>query len=340
MKMDSNILFLKQEDAIKAGILDMKACLADTERALTMLSNGEIENPAKTSLKIYKNDEYYFKLNSMPIYLGGEIDRPGVKWAGESPMNMKTHIHPMGIDIMILSDPETVLPVCIMDATLVTAMRTSACTVVAAKYMKKAGKQSVALIGAGVIGRTMLMALRDIDADFGEIRFCDLDMEKAKAVAQDFKDELDIHVTENAEQAIRGADIVITATTANKQIVQRGWIEDASLILQVGMNEYPIECITETDQLVVDNWNQMYKFKGSNFLKLYEEGKVSREKTIELGDLVSGKKTARKSDEQKLMYMSRGLGCLDVMVGNRVYLTAKEMGIGQILKLWDEPIWV
>ena len=91
MKMDSNILFLKQEDAIKAGILDMKACLADTERALTMLSNGEIENPAKTSLKIYKNDEYYFKLNSMPIYLGGEIDRPGVKWAGESPMNMKTH---------------------------------------------------------------------------------------------------------------------------------------------------------------------------------------------------------------------------------------------------------
>lgn len=339
MKKDSNILFLKQEDAIKAGVLDMKACLADTEKALAMLSDNEIENPAKTSLKIYKDNEYYFKLNSMPIYIGGDINRPGVKWAGESPLNLRTHEHPMGIDIMILSDPETVLPVCIMDATLVTAMRTSSCTVTAAKYMKKPGPQSVALIGAGVIGRTMLMALRDSDAEFSKIRFCDLDIEKAKLVAKGFEGELDITVTDSAEEAIRGADIVITATTANKQIVQHDWIEDTSVILQVGMNEYPIECITETDQLVVDNWDQMYKFKGSNFLKLYEEGKVDKEKTLELGDVVSGKQVARKNDSQKMMYMSRGLGCLDVMVGNRVYLKAKEMGIGQTIKLWDEPIW-
>lgn len=341
MKENSNILFLKQEDMIKAGVLDMKLCLSDVEKTLTLLSDNKIINPSKTSMMVYKNDgSYHFKLNSMPSYIGGDINRPGIKWAGESPLNIKTKLNPMGIDIMILSDADTVLPVAIMDATLITAMRTSACTVTAVKHLIAGNAKEVTVIGAGIIGRTMLMALRDSGLKFSKIRLCDLYKEKAQILADEFKNELNITVTDDTEAACWNTDIVISATTAKKQVVNEEWLNKCTLGCQCGMNEFPTEAITGADVLVVDNWDQLNGYTASSFAKLSEEGLIKKETTLELPDLVAGKVKGRNNDNQRIMYIARGLACLDVMMGDRIYKYADEMNIGQQLSLWDSPIWV
>src|SRR5699024_2238470 len=133
---EANILFLSQEDVIKSGVLDMKECLKDVEQALKMLGNKQIKNPPKTSINNFNKDGSWRSMNnSMSVYIGGEIDRAGIKWASESNFNIKESKLPMGIDILTLSDTDTVLPVSIMDATLITAMRTAANAIMAVKYL-------------------------------------------------------------------------------------------------------------------------------------------------------------------------------------------------------------
>lgn len=341
MKENSSILFLKQEDMIKAGVLDMKLCLSDVEKTLTLLSDNKIINPSKTSMMVYKDDgSYHFKLNSMPSYIGGDINRPGIKWAGESPLNIKNKTIPMGIDIMILSDADTVLPIAIMDATLITAMRTAACTITAVKHLMAGNAKEVTVIGAGIIGRSMLMALRDSGLKFSKICLCDLYKEKAQILADEFKNELNITVTDDTEAACWNADIVITATTAKKQFINKDWLNKCTLGCQCGMNEFSNETITRADVLVVDNWDQLNEYKSSSFAKLSEEGLINKETTLELPDLVAEKVKGRNNDDQRIMYMSRGLACLDVVIGDRLYKYSDKMNIGQQLFLWDSPIWI
>ena len=124
--INPEILFLQQEDQIKAGLLDMKMILKITEDTYKMLGQGQIQNPPKVHLGIPEGTEWESFFNTMPSYIGGDMNIAGIKWAAESKKNATTPGIPYGIDISILSDPVTVLPFCIQDGTIITAMRTSA----------------------------------------------------------------------------------------------------------------------------------------------------------------------------------------------------------------------
>ena len=106
----SEILFLKQEDVIKAGLLDMKQVLAACEKTYQLLGKGEIINHPKVSTRIPDPVNWTSFFNSMPAYIGGDVKVGGIKWACESKKNATTPGIPYGIDIAILSDPDTVLP--------------------------------------------------------------------------------------------------------------------------------------------------------------------------------------------------------------------------------------
>ena len=122
--INPEILFLQQEDEIEAGLLDMKQILEITEKTYALLGQGQIQNPPKTHLGIPEgageNFDSFF--NTMPSHIAGDMNIAGVKWAAESNANASTTGIPYGIDIVVLSDPETVLPFAIMDGTIITAM--------------------------------------------------------------------------------------------------------------------------------------------------------------------------------------------------------------------------
>ena len=159
--IDPGILFLQEEDVIKAGVLDMKMTIQAVEKTYELLGKGQIINPPKThiGMPIGSGANWNSFFNSMPCYIGGDINVGGTKWAAESRRNSSIPGIPYGIDITILSDPETVLPFCILDGTLITAMRTSAVAGVFAKYTAPKNTETVTLVGAGFIGRTMIMSV-------------------------------------------------------------------------------------------------------------------------------------------------------------------------------------
>jgi ornithine cyclodeaminase/alanine dehydrogenase-like protein (mu-crystallin family) len=339
--MKPEILFLKQEDVIAAGLLDMGNILKMVEKTFYMDGKGLVKNPVKTVVSIPEdNDKWESHFISMPVYIGGEVNRPGVKWAAESAANMKTGDIPMGIDMVILSDPVTVLPVAIMDGTLITAMRTAAAAGVAAKYLAPKKAEVVGCVGAGVIGRTMIMALREVLPNLKQIRMCDLNLQKAENLAAEFEGIVDVKPTNSVEEAVKDADVIATMTTSRKPFVKTEWVKPGAMVIQMSGYEVESGVVRKADKIVVDSWAQMKENTQSVFHELLQSGDMSDNDVSLLKEVVAGAKPGRESEEEMTFFGSRGMGCLDIMVANYIFDQAEQKGLGQKLVLWDEPKWI
>lgn len=276
----------------------------------------------------------------MPVYIGGDVNRPGIKWAAESRANAETGNLPMGIDLVILSDPVTVQPVAIMDGMVITAMRTAAAAGVAAKYLAPKGAKVAGCVGAGVIGRTMIMALKQVIPSLEEIRLCDLNLQKAEKLAAEFEGIIKVIPTNNLEEALRGADIIATMTTSTKPFVKAEFVKEGAMIIQMSSCEVEKDAVKKADKIVVDSWDQMKENELSVLSQMVKSGDLGEHNIWTLKEVVCGKKPGRESDKEITMFSSRGMGCLDIIIADRLYKEAIKNGLGQKLVLWDEAKWV
>ena len=336
------ILFLKQEEVVEAGLLDMKMVLAEVEKTYSLFGKGVIKNPPKTKLAMPDPENWTSYFTAMPVYVGGDIHMAGFKWAAESVLNSKTPGMPMGVDLITLSDPDTVLPVAIMDGTVITAMRTSAVAGVAAKYLAHKDSKKATLIGAGVIGRTMVMAIAESVPSLEEIVLADLNFEKAKTVAAEFEGKYDLKVTPsgNTQEAVQDADLIVTETTARSPYLKMEWVKPDVAVIQMTSNEIEEDFFLKADKLYVDFWDQIIKDGNYMIGKLYRAGKVNPEEVTEIAKLVNQENPGREAGDGLIVCNTKGLGALDIMLATKVYQVAKEKGLGTTLQLWNSPLWV
>ena len=337
--INPEILFLKQEDVIKAGLLDMKQILAVTEKTYQMLGQGFIQNPPKTHIGMPKDPDWDSFVNTMPCYIGGDVNICGVKFAAESKKNATIPGIPYGIDITILSDPETVLPFCILDGTIITAMRTSAVAATQAKYAAPSNAEVATLVGAGVIGRTMIMALSEAIPSLKKIYLADLDMSKAEALVAEYQgiNGVELVAVTDSKAAAKESQVIIGETTSRKPFMDADWAKPNSAIVCVS-HDASVELVKKADAICVDYWKQMSTFKNSVVTELFDAGEIKREDFSELSEMTLGKKL-RTSDDQFIYAGSIGLGALDIMVAYQMYENAAKMGLGTKVNLWDKPLW-
>ncbi|MBQ3076687.1 MAG: ornithine cyclodeaminase family protein [Clostridia bacterium] len=339
--IQSEILFLKQEEVIEAGLLDMKQILDACTKTYELLGQGEIINHPKTSTRIPDPVNWTSFFNSMPCYIGGDIKVGGIKWACESKKNAETPGIPYGIDIEILSDPDTVLPFAIMDATLITAMRTSAVAGLFAKYTAPKNCKVATLVGAGVIGRTALMAVNETVPTLETVYLCDLDLKKAEDLAAEFKGKVNFEIipATDSKACAEKSTLVITQTTSRTPFVTKDWVKKGMTFINMAGFEMELDVLRESNQLFVDYWTQIITNSGKAVTKLYNAGEIKKDDVVELADLVLGKHPGRKTDDEILYCSSMGLGALDAMIAYAMYKNAKEKGLGTVLKQWDKPLW-
>jgi ornithine cyclodeaminase len=326
------LIYLDREALVSAGLLDFARAVDDVESVFKMLAAGEVVMPPKVAIELFFNDgSPKGHLIAMPVYVK-PLGVAGVKWAAGFFRNPERGL-PHGLDVIVLSDPETGRPLAVMEGALVTAVRTGAAAAVGAKYLAPDGTEIAALIGAGVVGRAAAHALRAALPGLAELRVYDLKREKAEAVAK----EVGGKVAGGLEEAVRGSDIVVTATTSHSQFVKLGWLKRDCLCVEIGKNELEDAVILRADRVVVDYWEQVKSREWVSLARLWRQGLLPESRVEEIARIVS---MGRLGGGGLRVFSPIGMACEDIVVANRLYREAEKRGLGVRLPLWRATDWL
>lgn len=340
-----NILFLNHNDVKECGGDKMPLFIDTMEKVFSLHNKGDYVLPNKTVLRWGGMDSESSKgrINSMPASIGGEFNAVGIKWISSAPNNPFKYNLPRATGIIILNDPETLVPIAVLDGTLISAMRTGANSGVVAKHLARKDSKVLGLVGAGVQNRTQLMALYHSVPSLEKVKIADLDMARAQNFVKQMKSiiPLELEVAGNAEEAVRDSDIFVTATVTKKPIVQPGWVQEGSLYIHVGSHECEFDVIHRCNKIVVDDWEEL-KHRGVETISImYESGEFDETNLYaELGEIVNGKKAGRENDSEIIYFNSCGLGIQDIAMASTIYKAALEEDRGKNLSLWDQPAFI
>ncbi|MFQ6014704.1 MAG: ornithine cyclodeaminase [Anaerolineae bacterium] len=334
-RSEIEFLYLTQAD-VKATDLDMATVLEIIEDVFRLHADGRVILPHKIVLDLGERERG--RINAMPAYVGGDVDVCGIKWIAGFPQNPLKHGLPRGIGLLALNDSWKGVPLAIMDATFISAMRTGAVTGVGARYLARPESETMAMIGAGVQARTQLEALHLALPQLREVRVYDIRPEAAEAYAEEMSQVLDlvIEVVNIPQKAVEGADVIVTATMADEPIVKEAWVKEGSFFAHVGSyQEEEYEVVLNSDKIVVDEWEHV-RHRGTPILaRMYDDGHLSEADIYaNLGEVVAGQKPGRESEAERIFFAPIGMGSEDVAVAYGVYRLALEKGLGTKLSLF------
>lgn len=334
----AGFLFLSQEDVVAAGGLDVAATIDVVEEALRLHATGETRLPPKATIlwsDAPDTEETQGRIMAMPAYVGGSIGLAGVKWIPSVPSNPERGL-PRGIGLIVLTDPETGLPVAVMDGTVTSAARTGAVTGVAARMLARRGARVAGMLGAGVQARTQLEALEAVLPDLGEVRVWDVVPGKSEAFRERSARVVPVG---SAEEACREADVVVAATMAPEPYVAPDWLGPGSLFCSVSSLDADLGCIQQADLVVCDLWDHETEHPARPLARARAAGILDRDRIVELPDLVAGRHPGRSRDDDRIFFTPVGLAIADIAAAARVLRRAVELGIGTELALLETPIW-
>ena len=254
MDMARQVRILRADDL--AGILAMPDVLALIEQAFAERGRGRTEMPAKSYLHF---PEHQGVLLVMPGNLP-RMEQAGVKLISVHTGNASGHGLPTLIATIVLVSPDTGEPLCIMDGSYVTGMRTGAASGVATKLLARKSARVLGLVGAGFQGPFQLDAVRH-SMCVESVLVHDLIPERArrladKAVALGLR----ARACDAAEEVVRGCDVLVTATPSDHPIVKNEWVHSGMHLNCVGSyaaGKQEIDAaILKRARVVVDDWEQ------------------------------------------------------------------------------------
>ena len=322
--------------------MSMEAALTDLEEVFRLYDQGDYLLPGKVVMKRpgKNSEETTGRINAMPGYVGGRFHMSGIKWIGSGPQNPFQYGLPRASAVIVLNDPVTMVPVAIMDGTVISAIRTGAVTGICARYLAPAQAQTVSLFGAGPQNRTQLLALQAALPSIRQVYVYDPAEERSRKFAAEMSSQTGLCVEASSDrlEAIHQGDILVTATTATEPIIHGKDLIKGCYVAHIGGNEVDEELIMQADKIVLDDWETVKHRMGDTVAFMYRDGKIGDDKIYaSVSDLVCGRKAGRTSGDELTYTCNVGLGLYDIAIATRVYRAAMEQGVGQKLSLWEHP---
>lgn len=311
-------------DADVDALAPSPGALADAIAAAFLeRARGTAAAPTKTAMNCPGSDLY---CQAMPAAIAGV--GAGVKWVALSPRNAARGL-PHIAATMIVADPETGVLVGILEAGRLTALRTAAMSLLAARYLVRPGSAVLALVGCGVQARTHLEALRS-EFPIETVRVLGRRRASAEAFVRDCGGAItELEIVESPDAALRQADIVVTTVPAQRNLVP---FLDARL-LPAGASALAIDLarswmpdsLSEFDRVYTDDAEQSRELASSNpsFEALQFDA--------DLAGLVSGQTMGRRADAERLCFAYAGSGIADVAVAALILNRARKERVGLAL---------
>jgi ornithine cyclodeaminase len=235
---------------------------------------------------------------------------------------------------VMLFDGETGQLRALIDASAVTSIRTAAVTAVATRALARSDSRALAILGSGVQARAHLDAMARV-LPFEQARVWSRTPEHAQAFAAEADTPFPVEAVESAEVAVRGADVVVTVTSAREPIVEHGWLAPGTHVNAVGSS---IPTARELDSitiaaaaLFVDRRESTVNESGEYLRAVEEEGIGPDHIRAELGEVLTGSAEGRKTDEELTVFISLGLAVEDLAAAEFLHRRARGEGVGSVV---------
>jgi ornithine cyclodeaminase/alanine dehydrogenase len=318
-------LYLSRKDVEEVG-LPMAEIVEALDRMFVEKGEGRVEMPPKPGIHTRK-DAF---IHAMPAYIPS-LESAGLKWVSGYPENPGKGL-PYISGLLVLNDPDTGIPLAVMDATWITGQRTGAATAVAAKYLARKHSSSVGIVACGVQGRSNLEALSCL-FDIKTVKAYDLYPEVAKSYAAEMSDrlQLDIEVVTDLKDAVSGLDLVVTSGPILKNpdpLIEPDWLSEGSFASPVDFDSYwQGDALRQVNKLATDDLSQLEYYRGVGYFQ------DTPTPFADLGEIAAGQKPGRETEHERTMSMNLGLALDDMATAILIYREAVKQGIGTVLPL-------
>lgn len=320
--------YLSQENLLDAGCFDLPMAIATAERAMIDYEQGKVLFPEKI-VQIF-NPATQERINCLPATL---LDEKvcGMKWVSVFPMNPTRYQQQNLSAIFVLSEIETGFPIAVLEGTLASNMRVAAMGAIAAKHLARKDAESIGFIGAGEQAKMHLLAMKSVRPGIKRCGVCAKTAQEEAVFIRELSPLCpDIEfsaTTTNARQAIEGADIVVTATSAQAPLLKAQWIKQGAFYSHVGGWEDEFDVALKADKIVCDDWDTV-THRTQTLSRMYKEGKLNANNIhADLHELVSGHKIGRETDDEFIYFNAVGLAYIDVAIAMSMFTRAKDKGV-------------
>lgn len=323
--MKANILYLSKKDVAAVG-LKMEHVVEALEKMFKEKGEGKVQMPPKPGIHPRK-DSF---IHAMPAYIP-LLKAAGMKWVSGFPKNPERGL-PYISGLIVLNNPETGLPLVIMDCVLITAMRTGAASAVAAKYLARPESETVGILGCGVQGRSNLTAL-NLFFPIKKVKAYDINVHNQKKFIREMEASLGlkIHGVKKPEDAVKGCEIIVTAGPILKKphaTIKPGWMDKGAFATLVDYDSYwSRRAMNEVDKFCTDDISQLRSHQEIGYFKDIPPVHA------DLGQMVTGQKPGREDPQERTMTCNLGLALDDMAAAPLVYERAVKKGIGTWLPL-------
>src|SRR6202166_5174781 len=228
----------------------------------------------------------------------------------------------------------------LIEADALGQLRTGAASGVATKYLANASANSACIIGTGYQARTQLEAIAAVRT-LKRVRAFGRDPERRAKFCREMSDKIGVTVepATSGKEAIKGAEIIITATSATKVVLEGAWLTPGMHINAMGANwpqkrELDAAAVGRADKIVVDSIEQA-KMEAGDLIQAFGEDQSRWNVVEELSQIVAGKAPGRSTADQITLFKSNGIATWDLAAAVRVYEMAVARGMGKTIPLWE-----
>ena len=334
--MGRKLLLLKETEI--RSLLDARTCIDAVEEAFSSYAGGKAQLPGVIGLDV---PEHHGEIHVKCGHISGGATY-AIKIASGFGDNAKIGL-PVNDGMVLVFEARTGAPAAfLLDNGFITDLRTGAAGAVAAKHLARKEPRIVAVIGSGGQARFQVELLSHVRA-FKEVRVYGQSPERARACADDLSkrhgmpEGCTFQAMASVQEAVEGADIVITVTPSREPLVRAEWISPGALITAVGSDDpgkqelYP-EVLASADRVVADSLPQCLRL--GEIHHAVDKGVITeKDISAELGEITLGRKPGRQSENEIIVCDLTGVGVQDVAAASVVLERAREKDLGELLSI-------
>ena len=332
--------YLSQEDLLEAGCLDFHMAIETAEQVLLSHRAGDVLFPEKI-VQIF-DQATQERINCLPATLLAE-KVCGVKWVSVFPPNVARFGLQNLTAIFVLSEIDKGFPIAVLEGTMASNMRVGAMGALAAKHFAPLEAGTIGFIGAGEQAKMHLLAMKTVRPSLTECRVSAL----TSGEEDQFVDEMSpllpdvdfVTAGGSAERAVRDADILVTATSAQAPLLQAAWMKPGAFYSHIGGWEDEYAVAQQCDTIVCDDWETV-KHRTQTLSRMYADGLLTDgDIHADLAEVVAGEKTGRRRDDERVYFNAVGLSYVDVALALAMYRRAKGADRGSVLTMQETMVF-